>query len=80
MLPFLVRKSPDALRWDAKCAAMAGDQKRLRLYLKAVNEAIHFVQPAPAFVLGFGEFNEQHPEQLTEKFLSCRDMPLQRRS
>ena len=76
VLPFLVRKSPDALRWDTECAAVAGDQRRLRLYLKAVNEAIHFVQPAPAFMLGFGEFNEQYPEQLIKKFLSCRDMLL----
>jgi hypothetical protein len=41
-----------------------------------VNAAIKFVQPAPAFVLGFGEFDEQQPELLIEKFLSCRDMLL----
>ena len=77
VIPFLVRKSPDVLRWDAEfAAAAAGDKARLMPYLKAVNEAIHFVQPAPAFVLGFGEFDEQQPEQLIEKFLSCRDMLL----
>lgn len=77
VLPFLVRKDPDALRWDAEMAAAAeGDKNSLSLYLKAVTEVIHFVQPAPAFVLGFGEFDEQQPEQLIEKFLSCRDMLL----
>ena len=73
VIPFLVRKDPEALRWDAEFAAAEGDKNRLRPYLDAVNAAIKFVQPAPAFVLGFGEFDEQQPEQLIEKFLSCRD-------
>jgi hypothetical protein len=76
VIPFLVRKDPELLRWDKEFAAAGGDKARLAPYLKAVNEAIRFVQPAPAFVLGFGEFDEQQPEQLIEKFLSCRDMLL----
>ena len=76
VIPFLVRKDPELLRWDKEFAAAAGDQSRLSPYLEAVNEAIHFVQPAPAFVLGFGEFDEQRPEQLVEQFLSSRDMLL----
>lgn len=74
VIPFLVRKDPELLRWDKEFAE--GDKNRLAPYLKAVNEAIHFVQPAPAFVLGFGEFDEQQPELLVEKFISCRDMLL----
>ena len=74
VLPFLVRKSPEALRWDAEFAAANGDRERIGWYLEAVNEAIRCVQPAPAFVLGFGEFNEQQPEQLIEKFMSCRNL------
>ena len=76
VIPFLVRKDPEALRWDAEMTAADGDKNRLSPYLQAVNQAIKFVQPAPAFVLGFGEFDEQQPEQLIEKFLSCRDMLL----
>ena len=76
VIPFLVRKDPDALRWDAELAIAEDDKNRLSAYLQAVNEAIQFVQPAPAFVLGFGEFDEQQPEQLIEKFLSCRNMLL----
>lgn len=76
VIPFLVRKNPDALRWDAEITAAEGDKHRLNPYLKAVSKAIKFVQPAPAFVLGFGEFEEQQPEQLIEKFLSCRDLLL----
>jgi hypothetical protein len=76
VIPFLVRKDPDLLRWDKEFAAAGEDKNRLRPYLKAVNEAIKFVQPAPAFVLGFGEFDEQQPEQLIEKFLNSRDMLL----
>jgi hypothetical protein len=78
VLPFLVRKGPAALRWDAEFAAAAGDPVRIQPYLEAVTEAIRFVQPAPAFVLGFGEFDEQQPEQLIEKFMSCRDLLLTR--
>lgn len=74
VLPFLVRKNPDALRWDAEFAAADGDKERIGWYLAAVNEAIRFLQPAPAFVLGFDEFDEQHPERLIERFLSCRDL------
>ena len=76
VIPFLVRKDPELLRWDAEFTAADGDNSSLRPYLDAVNAAIKFVQPAPAFVLGFGEFDEQQPEQLIEKFLSCRDMLL----
>ncbi|TDN37997.1 hypothetical protein E4631_16905 [Hymenobacter sp. UV11] len=78
VLPFLVRKGPAALRWDAEFAAAEGDAARLQPYLKAVTEAIRFVQPAPAFVLGFGEFDEQQPERLIEEFMSCRDLLLTR--
>ncbi|GAB3634501.1 hypothetical protein GCM10027422_00910 [Hymenobacter arcticus] len=74
VLPFLVRKGPAALRWDAEFAAAAGDRDRIQPYLAAVNEAIRFVQPAPAFVLGFGEFYEEQPEQLIEEFMNCRSM------
>lgn len=76
VIPFLVRKDPELLRWDKEFAAAEGDKNRIAPYLKAVNEAIKFVQPAPAFVLGFGEFDEQQPELLVEKFISCRDMLL----
>ena len=41
-----------------------------------LSKAIRFVQPAPAFVLGFGAFDEQQPEQLIEKFMGCRDLLL----
>ena len=76
VIPFLVRKDPELLRWDAEFAAAEGDRSLLRPYLDAVSAAIKFVQPAPAFVLGFGEFDEQQPEQLVEKFLSCRNLLL----
>jgi hypothetical protein len=76
VIPFLVRKDPELLRWDAEFSAAEGHPDRLRPYLETVNAAIKFVQPAPAFVLGFGEFDEQQPELLIEKFLSCRDMLL----
>ena len=76
VIPFLVREDPEALRWDAEFTTAAGNQHRLRPYLEVVNAAIKFVQPAPAFVLGFGEFDAQRPEHLVEQFLSCRDLLL----
>ncbi|MBF9238025.1 hypothetical protein I2I05_11530 [Hymenobacter sp. BT683] len=74
VLPFLVRKDPEALRWDAELAAADGDRERLSWYLDAVKQALRFVQPAPALLLGFGEFDEQHPEHLIEKFINCRHL------
>ncbi|QKG56673.1 hypothetical protein GKZ68_08575 [Hymenobacter sp. BRD128] len=72
VLPFLVRKGPAPLRWDAEVAAADGNPARLQPYLAAVNEATKFVQPAPAFVLGFGEFDEQQPERLIGRFMDVR--------
>lgn len=74
VLPFLVRKGPAPLRWDTELDAREADPDRFRTYLNAVNEAIRFVQPAPAFVLGFDEFDEQHPEWMIERFMSCLPM------
>ena len=78
VLPFLVRKGPAPLRWDAEFAAADGDSARLQPYLEAVNEAIRFVQPSPAFILGFDEFQEQRPERMIEQFMSMRDTLLVR--
>ena len=78
VLPFLVRKGPAALRWDAEFAAAQGDPARGQLYLEAVTTAIRFVQPAPAFVLGFGEFSDQQPNRLIDEFMSCRELLLAR--
>lgn len=74
VLPFLVRKSPEALRWDAELAAASGDRERMGWYLNAVTDALRFMQPSPAIVLGFEEFDDQHPERLVERFLSCRHL------
>ncbi|WP_223650049.1 hypothetical protein [Hymenobacter psoromatis] len=78
ILPFLVRKGPAALRWDTEFAAAQGDPERVQPYLEAVTEAIRFVQPAPAFVLGFGEFSDQQPNCLIDEFMSCRELLLTR--
>lgn len=78
VLPFLVRKGPAPLRWDTELAQAEGDAARLQPYLDAVNQAIGFVQPSPAFVLGFGEFEEQQPERLIERFMECRALLLSR--
>ncbi|MGI4761805.1 MAG: hypothetical protein ACRYF0_13945 [Janthinobacterium lividum] len=78
VLPFLVRKSAAIIRWDAELATADGNRERFGVYLDAVNKAIQFVQPSPAFVLGFGEFDEQQPERLIERFVECRAMLLNR--
>ncbi|MGI4872979.1 MAG: hypothetical protein ACRYFX_17600 [Janthinobacterium lividum] len=72
VLPFLVHKGPAPLRWDAEFAAADNDAARIAPYLEAVNAAIRFVQPSPAFVLGFGEFDEQQTERLIERFMEMR--------
>ena len=74
VLPFLVHKGETGLRWDEATAVAKAQPALFRSYLDTVNEALRFVQPAPAFVLGFDEFDEQQPGQLIERFLSCRDM------
>jgi len=73
VLPFLVHKSEAPLRWDATIAARQEQPDIVQAYLETVNNALRFVQPAPAFVLGFDEFNEQQPELMIERFMSMRD-------
>jgi hypothetical protein len=76
VLPFLVHKGSEPLRWDA-AAAVAEEKEKpelLRHYLDTVTQAMRFVQPAPAFVLGFDEFDEQQPERMIERFMSCKEM------
>lgn len=74
VLPLLVRRSPAPLRWDDESAAAAAEPTRFRTYLDAVNEALRFVQPRPAFVLGFTEFDEQHPERLIDRFVAAKPL------
>ena len=74
VLPFLIHKSESNLRWDEATAVAQAQPALFRAYLDSVNEALRFVQPAPAFVLGFEEFDEQQPERMIERFLSCREL------
>ena len=74
VVPLLVRRGPAPLRWDAELAAAAGEPARFRSYLAAVNEALRFVQPAPAFVPGSDEFDEQQPAQLIEHFIRAKPL------
>jgi hypothetical protein len=74
VLPFLVHKGEEPFRWDAAAAVAQAQPALLRGYLDSVTEALRFVQPAPAFILGFDEFDEQQPQQLIERFMSCRAM------
>lgn len=73
VLPLLVRKGPAPLRWDAELAAAEGNKAAFGRYLDAVNAAIRFVQPAPAFVLGFDEFDEAQPGKLIDHLMSVKD-------
>ena len=73
VLPFLVHKGTAPLRWDATFAAGREQPELVQAYLESVNQAIRFVQPSPAFVLGFDEFDEQQPERMIERFMSMRD-------
>ena len=74
VLPLLVRKGPGALRWDTEAAAANAEPERFRTYRNAVNEALRFVQPQPAFVLGFAEFDEQHPTRLIDRFIAAKPL------
>ena len=74
VLPLLVRKGPGALRWDTEAAAAATEPKRFHAYREAVNEALRFVQPRPAFVLGLAEFDEEHPERLIDRFIAAKPL------
>jgi hypothetical protein len=74
IIPFLVLKSEQQTNWDAAISTSKITNGYATEYLEEVTNAIRFFMPAPAFVLGFDEFDGTNPSGLIDKFVNSKPM------
>jgi hypothetical protein len=74
IIPFLVHKSEEALHWDTAISNGVATKGNATAYVEQVNNAIRFFMPAPAFIIGFDEFDETNPSGVIDKFIACKPM------
>lgn len=74
IIPFLALKSEQSTNWDTAIQTSKITNGYATEYLEEVTNAIRFFMPAPAFVLGFDEFDVTNPSGLIDKFITCKPM------
>ncbi|WP_143774456.1 hypothetical protein [Niastella vici] len=74
IIPFLTLKSEQSTNWDMAQKTTKITNGYATEYLEEVTSAIRFFMPAPAFVLGFDEFNGANPSALIDKFIACKPL------
>jgi hypothetical protein len=74
IIPFLALKSEQSTNWDTAISTSKITNGYATEYLEEVTNAIRFFMPAPAFVLGFDEFDGTNPSGLIDKFVACKSM------
>lgn len=72
VIPFLVYRTAKQPEWDKEIAAAMATTGNASAYVTQVTNAIRFMMPAPAFVLGFDEFDEAHPQRVVDNFINCK--------
>jgi hypothetical protein len=74
IIPFLALRSEQSTNWDTAIQTSKITNGYATEYLEEVTNAIRFFMPAPAFVLGFDEFDGTNPSGLIDKFIGCKPM------
>jgi hypothetical protein len=74
IIPFLALRSEQSTNWDTAIKTSKITNGYATEYLEEVTNAIRFFMPAPAFVLGFDEFDGTNPSGLIDKFIHCKPM------
>lgn len=74
IIPFLALKSEQQTNWDAAISTSKITNGYATEYLEEVTNAIRFFMPAPAFVLGFDEFDGTNPSGMIDKFVYSKSM------
>lgn len=74
IIPFLALKSEQQTNWDAAISTSKITNGYATEYLEEVTNAIRFFMPAPAFILGFDEFDGTNPSGLIDKFVYSKPM------
>ena len=74
VIPFLVDSDNREIRWDAEIAKGIAEKGHASAYVERVTNALRFFMAAPAFVIGFDEFDEKNPSGLIDNFIKCKHM------
>jgi hypothetical protein len=74
IIPFLALRLEHSTHWDTAIRTSKITNGYATEYLEEVTNAIRFFMPAPAFVLGFDEYDGTNPSGLIDKFIACKPM------
>ena len=74
IIPFLVYKNDEQIKWDKELNIEIALNGHASNYLESITNLTRFMMPEPSFILGFDEFDEQNPSRLLENFINCKSM------
>lgn len=74
IIPFLVYKNDEQIKWDQDINIEIALNGHASNYVESVTNLTRFMMPEPSFILGFDEFDEQNPSKLIENFINCKSM------
>jgi hypothetical protein len=74
IIPFLVYKSDEQIKWDQQLNIEIALHGHASNYVESITNSTRFMMPEPSFILGFDEFDEQNPSKLIENFINCKSM------
>lgn len=77
VIPYLEFEDGDIPYWSERLHEDMLMHGHAEAYLNAINASLRFLLPEPAFVVGFGVLDEQHPEALLEHFVQFAHQHLQ---
>lgn len=72
IIPFLVLKTEQSPYFETAINSSRITNGYATEYLEEVTNAIRFFMPAPAFVMGFGEFEGAYSPALIDNFIACK--------
>lgn len=73
VIPYLVPKDDQAPYWEKRLAAEVAAHGHATPYLESINEAMRFLLPTPAFVVGFDAFDETNPHGVVQNFVNVAE-------
>ncbi|WP_224369210.1 hypothetical protein [Hyalangium versicolor] len=70
VIPYADLDDGSVPHWRMRLAEEVATHGHAHAYLESINAALRFLLPDPAFVVGFGILDEEHPETLVEQFVT----------
>ncbi|AGC41953.1 ankyrin repeat-containing protein [Myxococcus stipitatus DSM 14675] len=73
VIPYLVPKEDGPPYWEKRMAAEVAAHGHATPYLESINEALRFLLPHPAFVVGIDAFDEKNPHAVVQNFVDVAE-------